>query len=1100
MDPDIRLLGAPTVHHGGVPLRLDGQRRLCLLAVLVLNHGRTVSRTDLAEWAWPSSPPDTVDRQIANYVSGLRKILEPVEDRIQLVARRPGYTALIDPELLDTERFGVLLRRARDARDGQEHQIAGERLRQALGLWHGRPLEGLDTPYLRNRAAELERQRRDAAMLLAEIELETGRPADAAAVLRDVAAGRPDDEAVAATLIRALTQAGQTDEAAETATRADRSLRRQGRTPTPALRQAHSDALAGRVPSRPADPRHQLPADTGAVAGRVEELFEIARLAQRAEAGENPGVPVICTIEGMGGIGKTALAVHAAHLLADRFPDGQLFLEWHAHSAGVATRTAFDVLGSALAALGAPPQTVPNELDARAAKYRAMLAGTRTLIVLDNVDDENEIRPLIPAVAGCLVLITSRRRLKALDDVEPLGLDVLPVDDAVALFRATVGAGRTPADDEALTELVGLCGRLPLALRIAAALLRHRRSWQVEHVIRELREDSGDLRAFDDGQRNLASVFELSYRNLSDEQETALYRIAQVPGRDLDVFACACLLDADPRAARRLLAELVDRSLLTESVPGRFQMHDLMRAYGLSRAANADDEGIRDRESALDRLFDYYQHTAQLADGHLRTLPATYTSAVAHPPRHQPPIEDRESAQSWMTTEIENLIAAARYAATRPTGLHGIALPAAMATHLYSHGPWTHALELHGAAVALARRGPDAAALARALTDLGMARRLCGDYRGAADVHQEALLLYGKQEDERAQAFVLTELSRVWQLVGDQAAAGDTGTRALEISSRLDDLHGQARALTELGRVRRLAGDYAEAADTCTRAYRLYRRLDDARGLAEVLMQLGAIRHLTCDYDAATAAFTEALALWGELDSVLGRANALTSLGIVQRRTGDYNGATDNIIWALGTYRRLDSPLGQAGALTELGRLRRLTGDHRGAREALSKALDLYCLLAHPGGQATVKAELGNVRRLAGDHVGAVADTAEALRILRRFGSRGEEAWALNQHAAALSAAGRVEEALTVYSRALVLNREVGQPDDQATAFEGVGEILLQYGRVDEGGANLRRALNLFVRLGLQTEARRIRERYGAVVVEDEDPAEECLEYAIVVR
>lgn len=1098
-DIDIRLLGGLTVRHGDEPLRLDGQRRLCLLAVLLLNHGRTVSRDDLAEWAWPSAPPDTVDRQIANYVSALRKVLEPVEDRIRLVARRPGYTALLDPDLLDTERFGALLGRAREARAGQEHELAAERLRQALALWRGRPLDGLDTAYLRQRAVGLERQRRDAAMLLAEIELETGRPAEAAAVLRDVAAARPDDEAVAATLVRALTQAGQTDEAAETAVRADRSLRSQGRTPTSALREAHSDALAGRVPVRPADPRHQLPADTGAFAGRVEELFEIARLAKRAEAGQTPGAPVVCTIDGMGGIGKTALAVHAAHLLADGFPDGQLFLEFHAHSAAVPTRSAFDVLGGALAALGAPPQTIPNELDARAAKYRAMLAGSRTLIVLDNIGDESQVRPLIPAGAGCLVLITSRRRLKALDDAEPLGLDVLPVDDAVALFRATAGPGRTPADDGLLAEAVELCGRLPLALRIAAALLRYRRSWQIEHVIRELREGVGDLEVFDDGQRNLASVFELSYRNLTSEQETVLRRIAQAPGRDVDVLACAALLDVDPRAARRLLGDLADRSLLIEPVPGRFRMHDLMRAYVLSLGDDEDADGTDDRDRALSRLFDYYLHAARLADRHIRTLPAADVPAAAGRPRHEPLIVDREGAQAWMTGEIENLIAAARHAAARSADGTAIALTAALATHLYSHGPWTQALDLHTAAVDLARRGADAPALACALTDLGRARRLCGDYPGAVEAHQEALALYQDADDAVAQALVLAELSRVWQLVGNYSAAGDAAAGALELSRRSTDLPGQARALNELGRVRRLAGEYVAAADAATQAYRLYKRLDDLPGLAEVLTQLGAIRHLTCDYPGATAAFTEALELWRRLDSVLGQANALTSLGIVQRRTGDLRGATDGITRALRTYRRLDSPLGQAGALTELGRLRCLADDHLGAEGALTQALETYRLLAHPTAQAIAQAELGNVRRLLGDHAGALAATAEALRILRRSGSRGEEAWALNQHAAALSAAGRAEEALAVYSRALVMNREVGQTDDQATAFEGVGDILLRHGRAEEGRANLRRALRLYLRLGLSADARRVRDRYGAAVAEDGEPTE-FLEYEIVVR
>ncbi|MEY9908520.1 tetratricopeptide (TPR) repeat protein [Catenulispora sp. MAP12-49] len=1095
MDPDIRLLGGLTVHHGGVPLPLDGQRRLCLLAVLVLNHGRTVSRSDLAEWAWPSSPPDTVDRQIANYVSALRKALEPIEDQVRLVARRPGYTALLDPRLIDAERFGVLLGRARDARTGQEHQIAAQRLHEALDLWHGRPLEGLDTPYLRHRAAELERRRRDAAMLLAEIELETGRPAEAATVLRDVASLRPDDEAVAATLIRALTQAGQTDEAAETGSRAERSLRRQGRTPTPALRQAHSDALAGRVPAHPADPRQQLPADTGAFTGRVDELFELARLARRAEADRTPGAPVICTIDGMGGIGKTALAVHAAHLLADRFPDGQLFLELHAHSPGVPTRTAFDALGSALAALGAPPQTVPNDLDARAAKYRALLAGTRTLIVLDNAADENHIRPLIPGSGGCLVLVTSRKRLKALDDAEPLSLDVLPVDDAVSLFRATAGAGRTPVDDAPVAEVAEMCGRLPLAVRIAAALLRHRRSWQLEHVIRELREDSGALEAFDDGQRSLASVFELSSRNLTRAQRTVLFNITQVPGRDVDVYACAALLDADLRSTRRLLDDLIDRSLLTESAPGRFRIHDLMRSYTLSRIPNQDL-----RNPNLDRLFDYYQHTAQLADSYLRTLPALHTAAPAHPPRHHPAISDRETAQAWMSDEIENLIAAAHHAASRPDPVHAIALPAAVATHLYSHGPWARAVELHGAAADLARRRADLPALACALTNLGVARRMCGDYPSAVEAHREALKLYQASDNLRAQAFVLTQLSRVSQLAGDHPAAGDAGAQALELALHLDDLPGQARALNELGRVHRLTGDYIAAADACTRAQRLYQRLDDTAGLAEVLTQLGAIRHLTGDYPAATAAYSRALRLWRRLDSVLGQANARTSLGIVQRRTGDHRAATENVTQALATYRRLDSPLGQAGALIELGRLRLLTDDPLGAEDALTQALKLYRGLTHPTAQAVAIAELGNVRRRLADPAGAVAHTAEALRILRDCDARGEQAWALNQHAAALTAAGREDEAVEAYGQAVVLNREVRQPDDEATALEGLGAILVRRGRIQEGEQHLRRALSLYLRLGLQPEARRMCAGEDVACAQDQDLAGAFLEYEIVVR
>ncbi|MBY8889057.1 tetratricopeptide repeat protein [Streptomyces sp. PTM05] len=1077
MSLSIGLLGDLTIRHHGVPLPLGSRRRTCLLAVLLLHHGRTVPRADLAEWAWPSVPPDTVDRQIANYASGLRRALEPVGDRIRLLARRPGFSVQVDPALLDTERFAVLVEQARAARRERESGIAADRLREALALWRGRPLDGLDTPYLRQHAERLEGRRREAALTLAEIEGELDRPAEAVALLHDLAVGHPGDEAVTAALVRALTGAGRTAEAARMASHAERSLIREGRLPTPALRRAHSDALAGRAADGPAPsdpPRRHLPVDTGAFTGRAGELAELARLAGRVRAGDRPGAPVICAIDGMGGVGKTALAVHAAHRLADRFPDGQLYLELRTHSADASPRTAFDALGTALATLGLPPRSVPNDLDARAARYRALLSGTRTLIVLDDVADEAQARALLPGHAGCLVLVTSRRRLKALDDAEALSLGTLPVADATELFRTTAGVKRLAAGDERLRQAVELCGRLPLALRVAAALLRHRRTWQLDDLLAELRDDQAELEAFDDGERNLAATFDMSYHHLSAEQRTLFRRLGHVPGPDLDAYAAAALLDVGLRAARRLLYELVDHNLLSESAPGRFRLHDLLREYARSRAAH--EEAGPGRRAALERLFAYYRHTAGSADRHLRTLPADHP-APAPAPRHHPSLNDREAAERWMAAEIDNLLAASRQAAAHAGPDGAVAPPAALASYLYHRGPWPRALELHAAAADLAGTGHDPRGRAAALVEVGRLRQLTGEYSGAIDSLTRALDLYRDLDRPLGQANALTELGRVRMHTADYPGATRACTRALRLYGLLDNALGQANALMVLGRVRQLTGDYSDAAADLTRGLRLHRQVGNEAGQALALRELGAVRFLTGDYQEAAEDFDRALLLCGRLDNPLGQANALTALAIVRRRTGDYPGAEEAGGRALRLYRRLDNPLGQASTLTERGTVRYLTRDHAGATEDLTRALLLYRRLDQPSGQAIASTHLGTVKSLVGDHTGALADLDEALRGFRESGERGNEAWTLTHYAAALRAAGRTGEALGAYRQAVGMNRELDKRDDEAAALEGVGGILLDTGHTAEGTSHLHQALDIFRLLGMAPDVRRVEDR-----------------------
>jgi hypothetical protein len=280
---------------------------------------------------------------------------------------------------------------------------------------------------------------------------------------------------------------------------------------------------------------------------------------------------VISAIDGMAGVGKTALAVRAAHQLAGRFGDGQLFIDLHGYTQGYPPRTADQALETFLRAMGIPPQRIPAGTEERAALYRERLAGTRTLIVLDNAADEAQVRPLIPGDAGCLVLVTSRRKLKSLDDAQVVAVDVMPEPEAIALLAAVAGPGRVAADTRGAAEVAGLCGRLPLAVRIAGALLRNRPAWPLAHLAGKLRATKGRLDPFRDGDRDLAAVFGLSDQNLRDDQRRLYRYLGLVPGPEIDAYAAAALADTDPAAADRLLQELVDHNLLLEPAAGRYE-------------------------------------------------------------------------------------------------------------------------------------------------------------------------------------------------------------------------------------------------------------------------------------------------------------------------------------------------------------------------------------------------------------------------------------------------------------------------------------------------------------------------------------------------
>jgi tetratricopeptide (TPR) repeat protein len=778
----------------------------------------------------------------------------------------------------------------------------------------------------------------------------------------------------------------------------------------------------------------QLPATTSRFTGRRDELAHLLALAERTWCGGDPGMVVISAIDGMGGVGKTALALHAAHLLADRFPDGQLFVDLHgAHD--LPARPPGDVLAEFLQGYGTPPQRIPAQTAARAKAFRDRLAGTRTLVLLDNAADEAQVRPLLPGTSGCLVLVTSRKHLTGLDDAQPLALDVLPPPEAVELFRTIAGPGRTAEGDPLLARIAELCGRLPLAVRIVAALFRNRRTWTLPHLVEKLEADESGLAVFSDGDRNLAMVFDLSYRTLDPARQTLFRRLGLVPGPDADVYAAAALLDTDLNTAGRLLDDLVDHSLLSEPVTGRYRQHDLLRIHARARAER--DDPAADRDGALDRLLDYYQYTAQQADRHLDRATPVYVPAVAVPPRHTPAFDTRDEAEAWMAVELANLAAAAERSAARARPTHAAALPAAMQAYLLSHGPWAQALRLHTAAAQAARTLGDRSGQARTLNDLGRMQRVTSDHPGAAATLRRALTLYEDLGDRLGQARTLSDLGGVQQMTGDYPEAADSHRRAQALFEALGNRRGQALSLNNLGRVLGLTGDYLKAADAHHRALALSRELGDHHAQAHILNNLGRVQQITGGHLKAAETYQQALALYEELGDRHGQADALGNLGSARLRTGDYAQAADTLRRALALRKELGDRLGQAIVLADLGR----------AQGAI------------------------------GDQLGAARDLEAALAMFREAGSRGNEAWALNPYAKVFVATGDPGRALEIYRDAVRLARTVRQPDDEAVALEGIGDCLLRTGENQDGIAHLRRALEIFRTLGMRPDIQRVEAR-----------------------
>jgi tetratricopeptide (TPR) repeat protein/transcriptional regulator with XRE-family HTH domain len=845
------------------------------------------------------------------------------------------------------------------------------------------------------------------------------------------------------------------------------------------VREAFEAAARGRVPAggfaavgRAEAPIRALPRDIASFTGRDAEWEQLIRvLPDRAD---DAAVTRICAVDGMAGVGKTAFAVHAAHRLAPSFPDGQFFVRLRGHTPGQKPVEAADALMTLLLAAGITQQQIPGDQDARAAMWTDRMADRRAILLLDDATSSEQVKPLLPASAQALVLITSRRRLSALPDALAITLDTLPADEASRLLVRLADRPRLSPDDKAVIALVELCGRLPLAISITAGQLKHHSSWTAADLVADLATAANRLTRMHGEADSVAAAFAISYEKLSADHQRLFRRLGINPGTDIDSFATAALEASDPEAARSSLDELFGYHLIEEPARGRFRLHDLLRQHARALAA---EEPPAERAACLDRLLNYYLHAARKADHHLaRRISATaILPAIGSGTAHTPDLSTRQSAVDWMKSETLNLHAATNCAVQEDRYEYAIAIPDAMHGFLRTNGDWNQALILHQTAMESARHAQDILAEASALTDLATMRRMTGNYPAAIADLNAALELSCQRYDKLAEANARCQLGNAQYHIGDFPAATGNLTQALEQYESLDDRLGQANTLTDLGAVQALTGDYVSATASLSRAVRTYEILGDRHGQASALVYLGTVQRFTSDYVSAIASQTKALELHREIGSQFGQASALNDLGAVQRIMGDYERATASQVQALELFRSVGHRLGEASALDDLGVLHSLTGDYIAAIKYITQALDLFGDLRHQYGQANALNDLGAVQGLMNDFTSAKESFDKALEIYATLGHRQGMAEVLNNRGDVELSIPELEHADMHYTQALDIANEIKVPAEQARALEGIGRCQLARGETDQATTSLRRALEIYEQIK-SPDSRRVAE------------------------
>ncbi len=915
---DFGLLGPLVVRDGARHVSVSAPRQRVLLAALLLSAGRVVSLDALAEMLWEGQPPTGARGALHSAVQRLRSTLGPSGAAL-VETRPPGYLIKVGDGEFDVREFSVLATRGHAAAEAGNWAQAAGLLREALGLWRGEPLADVPSQLLRDREVPpIEDQRLQALVARIDTDLHLGRHGEVVAELRQLVAAHPLREQFHGQLMLSLYRSGRQADALAAYQDVRRILADElGIGPGPELSLLHQRILAadtefllpaggelsGPAPaalSPPAAGRRdpaaaqekvvprQLPAATRHFAGRADALKALTELA--AEAAEASHAMAIAVIDGTAGIGKTTLALHFAHQVAGVFPDGQLYVNLRGFDPAGPPMTSVEAIRLLLDALAVPAARIPAGLDAQAGLYRSLLAGQRMLVLLDNARDVDQVRPLLPASPGCLVIVTSRSQVTSLVAAEgafPLTLDVLADAEAHELLTRRLGPERVTGDPGAADELIQLCARLPLALSIAAARTASQPGLSLAALTADLRDARRRLDALDAGHAaaNVRAVLSWSYQQL-DATAARLFRLLGLhAGPDISAAAAASMAGLPLDEGRRRLGELTRAHLLAEQAPGRFSCHDLLRAYAAELAQSADSEA--EQRAATGRMLDHYLHTAYSAALQLHTTRRPITLGALQPGVEPEHIDAAGQALAWFEAERRVLMAAAGQALEAGFDTHAWQIVWALSRFLDTRGRWHDWAVTEQIALAATQRLGDRAAQASAHQRFGYAGARLGRYEDAYAHLELALSIHSERGDHAGQAQVHNSLAITLHSQGRYDEALGEAQQALESYTAAGDRPGRALALNSVGWFHAILGDHRQALSYCEQAVGLFSDLGSQEGVANALDSLGYAHQQLGNYAAAIACYQRALGLHREIGGRWGVAETLGHLGDARHAAGN---------------------------------------------------------------------------------------------------------------------------------------------------------------------------------------------------------------------
>ncbi|MEU3961682.1 BTAD domain-containing putative transcriptional regulator [Streptomyces buecherae] len=1076
----LRLLGPVGVDVDGREVSL-GPQQCALLALLALAGGRAVSTSRIVDALWEGAAPGGAVTTLRTHILHLRRILEPgrrARDGFRVLVSSGGrsntnYALHLAERDVDALWFLRLAQRARGAFAEGDAARAVAHWDAALALWSGPPLDGVrDRGFALAEAERLTEMRVVAREERVDALLALGRDEEAVDALGTLVEEQPLRERPRAQLVLALYRAGRQADALAAYQDVRRVLDVElGIQPGRALRELHQrvlnadpaldlDAAAGPAPGPAAEPvgepaapvapvpvPRQLPVDVAGFTGRAERLRELdAQLTVRAQAADQ--TLVISSVSGMAGVGKTALAVHWMHRVADQFPDGQLYVSLRGYAPG-APLAPNEALGQLLRALGVPPGHLPEQPEEKGALYRSLLAGKRVLVLLDDAAALEQVRPLLPASPTCCVVVTSRndlRGLTAFHDAHHIDLGAFQEEESLALLARVIGWERVREEPEAAAEVTRLCGHLPLAVRIAAANLLGSRGRGVADLAADLREGDrlAELSTGEEWETAVRAPFDLSYQALPEADQRLFRLLGLMPGAEFSTRAAAVLAGLPEREVGRRLDRLCARSLLESFRPGRFHLHELLRLHGREKALGAADP--KEREAATGRLFTWYLATA---DSAAQRLYGTFYSWFAEPP--PPPDDplaaplsfaDKHAALAWLETERGNLLACVEHTAEH--GPYVIAWRISLVLHGYlmAHGQRTDWLRAADAGLRAAEADRDGYGRAVMHWSLGYVHWELAQHEAALWHSARAERLYEEAGLLAEKGGALLGLAASSRERGQLDAAHQHALRALEVYRAVAEPAGEIWALALLGFGCLDQGHYARAHAYFTEGHGLGQRSSDPHAALLPLWGLGATLHGLGRFAEASRILQSALAGADRLPSTYAGEGVLCCLALLCRDAGDPRMAVKHASDALHTTQRTHRRLVEPDALNTLGAALLTMDDVPGAIDRHEQALRLATAAGCRRAEVAARTGLAAAYRGRGIYREAMSHAHSALTVARQVGLRVAEGEALTELAAVRGALRHHEKAREAVEHAVLIHRETGCRPGLARALDLAGELL----------------------------------------------------------